>query len=811
MVCGMKFRHGAWLWRTEVTPSVAKRLYRYSIEINSVRLWTLDHNGTEGADRFEGTVLEIHISSPMPDVLRVRTSHHKSTEHQPAGFDLDYRAVSSSWKVDDQPTVILVTTGNLTVSISKKDWHIAFLDSHGQVITEAGRESIGYMQVKAAGAFMMQRLTMAVGECIYALGERFGPLVKNGQNVVIWNEDGGTASDLAYKNIPFYLSSRGYGVLVNSPGKVDFEIGTERVSQMQFSVPGEELDYYLFHGPDLKDVLSKYTLLSGRPAVPPAWSFGLWLSTSFTTRYDEKTVMEFVDGMASRGIPLSVFHFDCFWMKERQWCDFQWDRDAFPDPEGMLKRLKARGLKICLWINPYISQLSPLFGEGRKNHYFIRRQDGSVFQRDAWQPGMALVDFTNPMARDWYCGKLQRLLDMGVDAFKTDFGEFIPVDDVRYFDGSDPHHMHNYYSYLYNKCVFELLEEHHGKSNALVFGRSGTTGIQKFPVSWGGDCQATYESMAEDLRGGLSFCMSGPAFWSHDIGGFAGQADAGLYKRWIAFGLMSTHSRLHGSESYRVPWLFDEESVSVMRHFTMLKNRLFPYLFSSAQDAAEHGWPVLRAMVLEYPDDPACRYLDRQYMLGSSILVAPIFRADGVAEYYLPKGSWTDLLTNRMVEGGSWRREKMDFMKLPLFVKANSIIPVSAEAQRPHWSCGEPLILDVFDLDMGAEFNVRVAAANGEETVFSVQRRAGEIAFRSDGKAKRVSVVLRHCRAVTDAINGCESGEISEGWRIEWKNSGEPLIVALPESLGHAGNGRSADRSGTLAPLRQGHGQNGDK
>ena len=801
----MKFRHGAWRWRPEVSPSVARRLYRHSIEKNAVRIWSLDHSGTEGADRFEGTILELCFSSPMPDVVRVQIHHHKPSAVQPAGFDLDYRAVSSSWTVEDQSAAIILTTGNLTVRIEKNTWAVSFLDSHGNVVTQAGPESLAYMQVPSSGAFMMQRLSMAVGECIYALGERFGPLVKNGQNVIIWNEDGGTASDLAYKNIPFYLSSRGYGVLVNSPGKVDFEIGTERVTQMQFSVPGESLDYYLFHGPDLKAVLSKYTLLSGRPAVPPAWSFGLWLSTSFTTRYDEKTVMEFVDGMAQRGIPLSVFHFDCFWMKERQWCDFQWDRTAFPDPEGMLTRLKAKGLKICVWINPYISQLSPLFKEGRENNYFIRTQDGSVFQRDAWQPGMALVDFTNPGARQWYCGKLQALLDMGVDAFKTDFGEYIPTESVQYFDGSDPELMHNYYSYLYNKCVFELLEKHHGNGQALVFGRSGTTGIQKFPVSWGGDCEATFESMAEDLRGGLSFCMSGPAFWSHDIGGFTGKADAGLYKRWIAFGLLSTHSRLHGSESYRVPWLFDEESVAVMRHFTALKNRLFPYLFSAAQDAAEHGWPVLRAMVLEYPDDPACRYLDRQYMLGSSILVAPVFRDDGMAEYFLPAGRWTDLLTNRVVDGGGWRREKMNFMELPLFVKANSIIPMSGETQRPQWMVDQPLTLDVFEVDAPATLDARVAASDGKTAVFKVQRRAGEVVFTSDGHAKNITVILRHCRSVADVINGQEQREIAEGLGIQWSNTAQPLIVRFSQPSDHPS--RRREPSGALESVRGGNPQ----
>jgi alpha-D-xyloside xylohydrolase len=559
----------------------------------------------------------------------------------------------------------------------------------------------------------------------------------------MWNEDGGTVSDLAYKNIPFYLSSRGYGLLVNTPGKVEFEIATERVSQVQFSAEMEELDYYLFYGPDLKDVLEKYTRLCGRPAMPPAWSFGLWLSTSFTTHYNEQTVNEFIDGMAQRDIPLKVFHFDCFWMKGRHWCDFEWDKAAFPDPAGMLKRLKAKGLKICLWINPYISQLSSLFSEGRDEGYFLKRADGSVFQRDAWQPGMAIVDFTNPAAAKWYAAKLRALLEMGVDCFKTDFGEFIPT-DVVYHDGSDSRLMHNYYAYIYNKTVFELLEKFHGKGNALVFARSASAGSQKFPVHWGGDCLATFESMAEDLRGGLSFCLAGPAFWSHDIGGFSGKADPALFKRWIAFGLLSTHSRLHGSESYRVPWLFDEESVTVMRHFARLKNRLLPYLLSAALQANHHGWPAMRAMVLEFPDDPAVRYLDRQYMLGSSLLVAPIFRQDGVVEYYLPAGRWTNLLTGKAAEGaGGWRSEKMDFMHLPLFVRENSVVPMSDDPGEPQWKTSDPLALHLFNIAAGADLTIDIPAEDGESVAqFRLRRKANTINIESDGRAKKVRAVI---------------------------------------------------------------------
>lgn len=393
---------------------------------------------------------------------------------------------------------------------------------------------------------------------------------------------------------------------------------------MQFSVPGEYLSYYVIYGPTPKEVLEKYTVLTGRPALPPAWSFGLWLTTSFTTSYDEETVNQFIEGMAKRDLPLHVFHFDCFWMKEYHWCNFDWDRRVFPEPEAMLRRLKERGLKICLWINPYVAQRSALFAEGVKHGYFLKRPNGDVWQWDLWQPGLAVVDFTNPAASKWYKDHLKRLIRMGVDCFKADFGERIPT-DVVYFDGSDPAKMHNYYAFLYNKVVYEILEEELGKGNAVLFSRSATVGGQQFPVHWGGDCSATYPSMAESLRGGLSLCLSGFGFWSHDIGGFEDTATPDLYKRWVAFGLLSSHSRLHGSKSYRVPWLFDEESVDVLRFFTKLKCRLMPYVFAAACEASHRGIPVMRAMILEFPDDPGCDHLDRQYMLGESLLVAPVF------------------------------------------------------------------------------------------------------------------------------------------------------------------------------------------
>ncbi len=377
--------------------------------------------------------------------------------------------------------------------------------------------------------------------------------------------------------------------------------------------------------------------------------------------------------LAKRNIPLSVFHFDCRWMKELEWCNFDWDKSKFPDPEGLLKQLHDRGLKVCVWINSYIGQKSPLFEEGAKNGYFIKNEDGSVWQWDKWQAGMAIVDFTNPEATKWYQGYLKKLVAMGVDCFKTDFGERIPTEGVKYYDGPDPELMHNYYTYLYNKAVYDVLVETKGADQAILFARSATVGGQRFPVHWGGDCSSNYPSMAESLRAGLSFGMSGFGYWSHDIAGFEDQASPDLYKRWTQFGLLSSHSRYHGSTAYKVPWLYGDEAVDVAREFTELKLRLKPYLKKMAVETHETGVPMMRAMVLEFPDDPTCEDIDTQYMLGDDLLVAPVFREDGVACFYVPDDgtgqAWTNIITGTAYEPGKWYTEQYDYHTLPVLAR----------------------------------------------------------------------------------------------------------------------------------------------
>ena len=754
----MKFGNGCWLQKEGCECFAPQQVYFVKTEPKKVTLCAPTARINHRGDTLGGIVLTIEITSPMPEVIRVKTSHHLGVQKKGPDFELNIEE-NMDLNVTEDEEKIRIESGSLALIITKEYWSMTY-ERNGEVITKSSGRDLAFMKTDwngfaydkgGADAYMRQELGLSVGELVYGMGERFTAFTKNGQSVDIWNEDGGTSTYQSYKNIPFYLTNRGYGVFVNHPEKVSFEVGTEQVSKVEFSVPGESMEYFLINGPTMKEVLERYTSLTGKPSLPPQWTFGLWLSTSFTTNYDEKTVMSFIDGMEERGIPLQVFHFDCFWMKDFHWSDFVWDSRVFPDPKGMLSRIREKGLKVCVWINSYIAQESCLFAEGMEKGYFVKRKNGDVWQWDMWQPGMALVDFTNPAACKWFQDKLEVLLDMGVDCFKTDFGERIPTEDVVYYDGSDPVKMHNYYTYLYNKTVYELLQRKRGKDDAVLFARSATAGGQKFPVHWGGDCWSNYEAMAESMRGGLSLTMSGFGYWSHDIGGFEDTSTPDVYKRWAAFGLLSTHSRFHGSTSYRVPWAYDDEAVDVVRFFTKLKLSLTPYLYSSAVRTSRTGVPMMRSMVLEFENDPVCQYLDRQYMLGDSLLVAPIFNDRGEAYYYLPEGTWTNYLTGETVEGGVWRKEHHDYMSIPLWARENTILPVNYGLKHAADSYKEGLELKVIGLKDQAE--TTVYEDQKEILQVSVAKDGGKISVKAAGNQ---AFTLRFVNCTIKNVQGAE-------------------------------------------------------
>ena len=772
----MKFTAGFWGLREGVQAHYAAELSEYTRTADTLELFAPERPITCRGSTISCALLSVRLSSPLPGVIRVRLTHFAGTPKSAPEFEVaDAQPPVQITEGDDE---LVFTTGNLSAHVGKRNgWKIEFREG-GRRLTDTGFRNMGYMVDGKVKAYMKDELALGVGESIYGLGERFTPFVKNGQVVDIWNEDGGTSSEISYKNIPFYLSSRGYGVFVNHPEKVSFEVGSEKVERVGFSVPGEVLEYFVIAGPSPAEVLERYTALTGRPGLPPPWSFGLWLTTSFTTNYDEKTVTGFVQGMADRDVPLHVFHFDCFWMKGFHWIDLEWDPAVFPDPKGMLARLKARGLNICVWINPYVAQRSSLFREAVENGYLLKRPNGDVYQRDLWQAGMGFIDFTNPAACRWYQERLTGLVDMGVDCFKTDFGEQIPV-DVVYHDGADPVKMHNYYTYLYNQTVFEALERKLGVGEAVLFARSATVGGQKFPVHWGGDCTSTFESMAESLRGGLSLGLSGFGFWSHDIGGFESTASPDVYKRWVAFGCLSSHTRLHGSSSYRVPWLYDEESVDVLRHFIKLKCRLMPYLYQRAVEAHQHGWPVMRAMSFEFADDPGCALLDRQYMLGEALLVVPVMNQTGCVDYFLPEGRWTDFLTGEQKLGGRWLRENYGYQGLPLLARENSVIPVGAVDSRPDYEWPNDVTFHVFSFRDGASTRAVVPDSNGKPaTMLDLSRVGNKLTIRPVQAAGNWRVLLRGMEQC-GGVKGGLAAEDSQGVLIVPNQTDTTVVATL--------------------------------
>jgi alpha-D-xyloside xylohydrolase len=630
---------------------------------------------------------------------------------------------------------LVVTGPEVDLEIGLAPFGLRFIDPGGRAglsdnpadVDGLGRPAsppLGFRTSEAGPASVAAAFALAPGERLYGLGEKFTCLDKAGQRLVSWTVDAlGSTSERSHKNVPFLWSGRGYGLFLATGARIAWDLGASSLQSWSFEAETPALDLYVFHGPRPDRILAAYTALTGRPPALPDWSYGLWLSSGGTYR-DQASIEALVDGAVRRRLPVDVIHVDTWWMRGRRYCDFEWDREAFPDPEGLIRRVHGLGLKITLWEHPYISVESPLFDEGREKGYFVRRPDGEACVIDyglslaprpdgrvrlagaheTWNARVAIVDLTNPKARSWFQDLHRPLLRMGVDAFKTDFGEDVP-EDARFHDGRTGREIHNLYPLLYNEAVFEVTAEE--KGHGIVWSRSGTAGSQRFPVGWSGDPASDWASLAATVRGGLSAGMSGLPLWSHDIGGYRGTPDAELYVRWAQFGCFSSHSRMHG-DSPREPWRFGEEALAVVREFVRLRYRLFPYIRSAALEARDTGLPVLRALPLVFPDDPNAAGWDHEFMFGQDILVAPVIRplADLVAgrgrprrprfPVYLPPGDWFDLWTGRLERGPAFVEAPAPLAIMPLFVRAGAIIPLAEAAERTPAGPVDPLELAIY-------------------------------------------------------------------------------------------------------------------
>jgi alpha-D-xyloside xylohydrolase len=663
----------------------------------------------------------IQLELCTPEMFRIRLS--KTAKFPEDTLPL---VVKKDWKpiniqMGKNRDDVLITTTAIQIKINKNPWQIKVYDKSGRLILEEQSKGIdglqhplvcplGFAVAQNKQTSVYESFTLHPEEQLFGLGEKYSELNKRGKRFISWNCDTATTvTDRAYKNIPLILSTRGYGIFINNTAKITYELGSESYIASSFEVQDNHLDYYVIYGPSFKQILERYTGLTGRAPVPPKWSFGLWMSKcGYRTRQEVEDVARTI---RKKKIPCDVIHIDPWWMKEGHFCDFEWAPDEFPNPEEMLRELKKNGFKVSLWEQPYVPKNSKMFEEGKKFGYFIKDKTGRICPfRDFMNPVSAIVDFSNPNAVKWYQAKHQKLLKQGVSAFKTDMSEAVPVDAV-FYNGLTGAKMHNLYSLLYNKTVYEISAKHSSET-ALVWGRSGYAGMQRYPVNWSGDSNSTWHDLATNLRAGLSFGLSGVPFWSCDIGGFIGNPSPELYLRWAQFGLFTSHARCHGATP-REPWQFGVSrkdrkenaenaknklynTEQIFRKYANLRYRLIPYIYTYAHLAHQTGLPVIRPLVLEYQDDPNVYHQDLEYLFGEQFLVAPILDETNKRTIYLPAGDWLDYWTKKVYSGNQHIQYTAPLSRLPLFIKQDSIIPMGPQMNYIGEKPFNPITLDIY-------------------------------------------------------------------------------------------------------------------
>jgi alpha-D-xyloside xylohydrolase len=631
--------------------------------------------------------------------------------------------------VRDEPERIVLEGGALRIEIEKKPLVLRLLGRDGSELARIGgpeKNRLNQWDSMNTGVcrsaedgrpVAVECFALRPQEAIYGFGEKFLKLDKVGQTIDLEMAEAiGTTTPRSYKNVPFFWSTRGWGVFFNHSCRMTAWVGTLCAADVQLALEDDFLDYYLFAG-DPKQILASYADVTGRPHLPPKWSFGFWQSKFSYRSADE------CDAVVSRnreaGVPMDVLHLDTHWFRRDWFCDLEFDPARFPDPAGWMKRLREQGVQVCLWQLPYIPEGSRLFDELAAVDGFVKTRTGTLYDigicyTAGFEGRVGCIDFTHPDAKRVYQEHLRRLFDLGARAIKLDFGEQAPLDGV-YHDGTPGHRAHNLYPLLYNQAGAEVTAEATG--DWIVWARSAWAGSQRYPLHWGGDSSANWENLGPQLAGGLSFGLSGFPFWSQDIGGFIGETGGALLVRWLQAGLFLSHARIHGMGTRELP-SFGGDVLRIGRAYLELRYRLLPYLYGTAIECAERAIPMARALVLEWPNDPTTWPIDDQWLLGDALLVAPILEPGERRRVYLPSGAWTDWWSGERLAGSRWIDVHADLETLPLYVREGHVVALGPALR---WVDERPT----------DEIELRVAPFSGDgETLATVSVGTERIAVR---------------------------------------------------------------------------------
>jgi alpha-D-xyloside xylohydrolase len=561
-----------------------------------------------------------------------------------------------------------------------RPWQIRIFDADGRLLTQtqtlndpatfsAPTPFSFVRRARDLGRSFAGNFRLAPDEKLFGCGESFTRLDKRGQKVVLYVRDAmGAQSQRMYKPVPFFQSSRGYGVFVHTSTPTTFDFGQDFDQANVIYTGDDEFDLFVFLGSP-KEILEAYTAVTGRSPVPPTWSFGLWMSR--ITYKSEQEVRDVAAKLREYRIPSDVIHLDTGWFEVDWQCDYRFAPSRFPDPGGMIDDLRDDGFHICLWQLPYFSSKNRLFGDAARQGLFVKNDAGAMPYEDG------ILDFSNPDTNKWYSDLLTPLLKMGVGAIKVDFGEDAPRGGV-YASGRTGWYEHNLYPLRYNKLVGDLTKEITGDN--IIWARSAWAGSQRYPLHWGGDAENTDSAMAGTLRAGLSLGMCGFTYWSHDAGGFVQKAPRDLYRRWLPFSALSSHTRCHGAPP-REPWGYDDAFVDDFRRTMEMRYRLMPYLLEQAKTSSAHGWPMLRALFIEFPDDPTSWLIEDEYLLGSDLLIAPLFTETDRRQVYLPPGKWIDYQTEQVYDGQAWHEIEAGAVPIVVLVRNGATLPLAAVAQ----------------------------------------------------------------------------------------------------------------------------------